>query len=69
VLCRSRHDFAARLEKHWRRHDHERIDARFGQQSAQFDAKLAELERRMTIRLGTVTVAAVSIVSAIVKLL
>ncbi len=46
-----------------------RIDARFGEQSARLRGELADLERRMTIRLGTVTVAAVSIVSAIVKLL
>lgn len=31
-----------------------------------FDAKLADLERRMTIRLGTVTVAAIGTMSVIV---
>ena len=36
---------------------------------ARFDAKLADLERRMTMRVGTVTVAAVGAMSAIVKLL
>jgi hypothetical protein len=46
-----------------------RTDARLGEQTAIVRGELADLERRMTIRLGTVTVAAISIVSAIVKLL
>ena len=46
-----------------------RIDARFGEQSARSRGELADLERRMTMRLGTVTVAAIGAVSAIVKLL
>ena len=36
---------------------------------ARFEAKLADLERRVTMRLGAVTVAAIGTVSAIVKLL
>ena len=36
---------------------------------ARFEAKLADHERRVTMRLGTVTVAAIGTVSAIVKLL
>ncbi len=49
------------LEKH--------LDTRFAEQSARFGGQLAELERRMTIRLGGVTVAAVGVASALVKLL
>ena len=36
---------------------------------ARFDAKLADLERGLTTRLGTVTVAAIGAVSALVRLL
>ncbi len=46
-----------------------RMDGRFTQMDTRSDARLADLERRLTVRLGTVTVAAVSVVSAIVKLL
>jgi len=46
-----------------------RMDTCFREQTAQFRGELAELERRMTMRFGTVTVAAIGAVSAIVKLL
>jgi hypothetical protein len=49
------------LEKH--------IDTRLAEHTARFEGRLADLERRMTIRLGSVTVAAVAAVSAIVKML
>jgi uncharacterized coiled-coil protein SlyX len=50
-------------------HQEKRTDARLGEQTAIIRGALADLARRMTIRLGTVTVAAVRIVSVIVKLL
>ena len=46
-----------------------RMQAGFAQVTAQFQSQLAQLEQRMTIRLGTVTVAAVGAFSAIIKLL
>jgi hypothetical protein len=46
-----------------------RLEVRFAEQSARFRGDLADLERRMTIRLGGVTVAAVGAVSTLVKLL
>jgi hypothetical protein len=46
-----------------------RMDTRFREQTAQVRSELAELERRMTMRFGTVTVAAIGAVSAIVKLM
>ena len=45
------------------------VDTRFSEQAALFQGQLAQLEQRMTIRLGTVTVAAVGAFSAIIKLL
>jgi len=50
-----------------------RIDARFSQQEAVFDARLdarlADLERRLTLRMGGIMVAGIGAVSALVKLL
>ena len=46
-----------------------RIDARFAQQDAVFDARLADLERRLTLRMGGIMVASVGVVSALVKIL
>jgi len=45
------------------------VSARIGEQSAQFRGELADLERRMTMRLGAVMVAAVGVVSAVARLL
>ena len=45
------------------------IDTRFAEHSAIFAGQLADLERRMTIRLGGVTVAAIGAVSALSRLL
>ena len=38
-------------------------------QTARFDGRLADLERRITLRLGGITVAGIGAVSALVKLL
>ena len=50
-----------------------RIDARFDQQEAVFearlDARLSDLERRLTLRMGGIMVAGIGAVSALVKLL
>jgi len=46
-----------------------RIDARFAQQDAVFDARLPDLERRLTLRMGGIMVASVGVVSALVKIL
>ena len=46
-----------------------RIEIRFSEQAARFDGKLADLERRMTLRLGGIMVAGIGIVSAVVRLL
>jgi hypothetical protein len=46
-----------------------RMETRFGQQAARFGGELADLERRMTLRLGGITVAGIGVVSALVKLL
>ena len=46
-----------------------RVEIRFHEQAARFDGKLADLERRMTLRLGGITVAGIGVVSALVKLL
>jgi hypothetical protein len=43
--------------------------ARFAEQGARFDGLLADLERRVTLRLGGITVAGIGAVSALVKLL
>jgi hypothetical protein len=45
------------------------IDLRFREQTAILRGEMADLERRMTIRLGGISVASVSVVSALVKLL
>jgi hypothetical protein len=49
------------LEKH--------MDTRFAEQSAVFTGRMADLERRMAMRLGGVIVAAIGAVSALVRLL
>lgn len=46
-----------------------RMEIRFGEQGARFTATIADLERRVTMRLGTITVAGIGVVSALVKLL
>ena len=50
-----------------------RMDARFDQQEAVFearlDARLSDLERRLTLRLGGMMIAGIGAVSALVKLL
>ena len=46
-----------------------RLELRFSEQAARFDGKLADLERRMTLRLGGITVAGIGVVSALVKIL
>jgi len=46
-----------------------RMGIRFGEQSARFGGDLANLERRMTLRLGGITVAGIGVVSVLVKLL
>ena len=45
------------------------IDLRFREQTAILRGEMADLERRMTMRLGGISVASVSVVSALVKLL
>ena len=45
------------------------VDARFSQVDARFEGRLADLERRITLRLGGITVAGIGVVSALVKLL
>jgi hypothetical protein len=45
------------------------LDARLGEQSARFDGRLADLEHRMTLRLGGMMVAGIGIVSLLVKLI
>ena len=45
------------------------LDNRLAALSARFHGQLADLEHRMTVRLGGVTVAAIGAVSALVKLL
>jgi hypothetical protein len=46
-----------------------RLHGELAEQSGRFHAELADLERRMTLRLGSVTVAGIGVVSALVKLL
>jgi len=46
-----------------------RLELRFAEQTARFDGRLADLERRVTFRLGGITVAGIGVVSALVKLL
>ena len=45
------------------------MDTRFAEQTARFDAKLSDLERRLTLRLGGMMVAGIGVVSALVKIL
>jgi prephenate dehydratase len=45
------------------------MDTRFVAQDARMDAKLADLERRMTMRLGGITVTGIGVVSALVRIL
>lgn len=42
-----------------------RVEIRFGEQAARFDGRLADLERRMTLRM----LAGIGVISALVKLL
>lgn len=51
------------------RPDLREMDMRFAEQEARFDAKLADLERRLTMRLGGMMMAGIGAVSALVKLL
>ncbi len=46
-----------------------RLAIRFSEQAARFDGRLADLERRVTLRLGGITVAGIGVVSALVELL
>lgn len=45
-----------------------RMEIRFDEQSASFDGKLTDLERRLTLRLGGIMVGGIGVVSAIVTL-
>ena len=45
------------------------MDTRFAEQTARFDAKLSDLERRLTMRIGGMMMAGIGAVSALVKLL
>lgn len=45
------------------------LDTRLAEQAARFDGKLSDLEHRLTLRLGGITVAGIGVVSALVKLL
>ena len=57
-----------RLENRFAEQD-KRIDIRFSEQAARFGGQMADLERRMTMRLGAVMVAGVSVLSVLTKLL
>ncbi len=46
-----------------------RLEIRFSEQAALVGGQLADLERRVTLRLGAITVAGIGAVSALVKLL
>ncbi len=46
-----------------------RIEIRFREQAALYDVRLADMERRMTVRLGGMMVAAIGAASALVRLL
>ncbi len=50
-------------------HLERKMDMRFVEQEARFDAKLSDLERRLTMRLGGMMMAGIGAVSALVKLL
>jgi len=45
------------------------LDTRLAEQAARFDGHLADLERRITVRLGGMMVAGIAVVSALVTLL
>jgi hypothetical protein len=47
----------------------ERLTSRLNEQTAMLRAEMADLERRMTMRLGGITVAGIGVVSALVKVL
>jgi DNA anti-recombination protein RmuC len=47
----------------------ERLTSRLNEQTSLFRAEMADLERRMTTRLGGITVAGIGVVSALVKVL
>jgi hypothetical protein len=47
----------------------ERLSLRLSEQTALLRAEMADLERRMTMRLGGITVAGIGVVSALVKVL
>jgi hypothetical protein len=44
------------------------MEMRFEKQDARFDTKLADLERRMTMRLGGLMMAGIAVVSALNRL-
>ena len=46
-----------------------RVESRFGEQAARFDATMADLERRLTMRLGAIMLGGIGVVSTLVKLL
>jgi hypothetical protein len=46
-----------------------RMGIRFSEQGARFEGQLADLERRLTMRLGGMMVAGITVVSVLVKLL
>jgi len=46
-----------------------RMETRFAAQEARFDARCAGLEHRLTVRMGSISVAAVSVMSVLMKLL
>lgn len=58
------HELQARMEARF-----ETVGARFDIVATHFDASLADLERRMTMRLGGMTVAGIGVVSVLVKLI
>lgn len=58
----------ARIDERFE-HLERKMDVRFARQEARFDATLADLERRLTMRLGGMMMAGIGAVSALVKLL
>jgi hypothetical protein len=57
----------AKLEEKFLEADR-RLDLRFEQHTAKFDARLADLERRMTMRLGGMMAAGIAFLSAVLKM-
>lgn len=49
-------------------HLERKIDDRFAEHTARFDARIADLERRLTLRLGGLMVAGIGFLSALIKL-